>query len=92
MAIPQRIDAHQPASYNSRVPIYEYVCLDCKTRFDALRPMADADTPIGCKTCGSEHSARTLSVFFAQSSGRVVAGQSSGCAHCGGGHCSTCAN
>jgi putative FmdB family regulatory protein len=74
------------------VPIYEYVCVNCKTRFDALRPMAQADAPIPCTTCGGEHSNRMLSVFYAQSDGRAVAGQASGCAHCGGGHCATCAN
>jgi putative FmdB family regulatory protein len=74
------------------MPVYEYVCLDCRMKFDALRPMAQADAPIGCEACGSKHNARTLSVFFAQSDGRSVAGQASGCSHCAGGHCSTCAN
>jgi putative FmdB family regulatory protein len=72
------------------MPIYEYVCLDCQETFDALRPMAEADAPIACAECESEHTSRTISVFFAQSGGRVVAGTSSGCAHCGGGTCSTC--
>jgi putative FmdB family regulatory protein len=74
------------------MPVYEYVCLDCKTRFDALRPMAQADAPIACEACGGDHSARTLSVFFASSDGRTVAGASSGCGHCAGGHCASCAN
>jgi putative FmdB family regulatory protein len=74
------------------VPIYEYVCLDCRERFDALRPMAQADAPIVCRTCGNDHSSRTLSVFFAQSGGHAVAGTHAGCSSCGGGHCSTCAN
>jgi putative FmdB family regulatory protein len=73
------------------MPIYEYVCLDCHETFDALRPMAKADAPIACSECESEHTSRTISVFFAQSGGRAVAGTSSGCAHCGGGTCSTCA-
>ena len=74
------------------MPVYEYVCLDCRERFDALRPMAQADAPIPCRVCGSEHSSRTLSVFFAQSGGRPVAGTTGGCSGCGGGHCTTCAN
>jgi putative FmdB family regulatory protein len=74
------------------MPVYEYVCLDCKSRFDALRPMAMADSPIACDACGSKHASRTLSVFFAVSDGRSVAGQGAGCAHCGGGHCASCAN
>jgi putative FmdB family regulatory protein len=74
------------------VPLYEYVCLDCRERFDALRPIAQADAPIVCRTCGGEHSSRTLSLFYAQSGGRAVAGTHSGCGSCGGGHCSSCAN
>lgn len=74
------------------MPVYEYVCLDCRDRFDALRPMRDADAPIACERCGGNHSSRTLSVFYAQSDGRSVAGTSSGCGTCAGGHCSTCAN
>src|SRR3990172_360068 len=52
------------------MPIYEYVCLDCREQFDALRPMGDADAPIACVECESEHTSRTISVFFAQSGGR----------------------
>jgi putative FmdB family regulatory protein len=73
------------------MPIYEYVCLDCGTRFDALRPMRDADAPIACKECKSECTTRQLSVFFAQSGGRAVAGSNGGgCAGCSGGSCSHC--
>jgi len=56
------------------MPIYEYVCLDCGEKFDALRSMAQADAPIGCRACEGEHTSRTISVFAAVSEGRVVAG------------------
>jgi len=73
------------------MPIYEYACLDCGTRFDALRSMKDADTPIACNQCKSEHTSRLLSVFFAQSGGKAVAGvNNGGCASCAGGSCATC--
>jgi putative FmdB family regulatory protein len=73
------------------MPIYEYVCLDCGTRFDALRAMNDADAPIKCHECQSERTSRLLSLFYAQSGGRVVAGNNtSACATCGGGSCATC--
>ncbi len=72
------------------MPVYEYVCLDCGTRFDALRPMREADAPLACDHCESEHTSRTLSVFFAQSGGRSVAGTSGGCASCSGGSCTAC--
>lgn len=74
------------------MPVYEYVCLDCRERFDALRPMKDADAPIPCSRCGGDHSSRTLSVFYAQSDGRSVAGTQTGCSSCAGGHCASCAN
>jgi putative FmdB family regulatory protein len=73
------------------MPIYEYACLDCGTRFERLRPMKDADTPIACVTCESERTSRLLSLFYAQSGGRSVAGSnSSGCASCSGGSCASC--
>jgi putative FmdB family regulatory protein len=73
------------------MPLYEYVCLDCKARFDALRSIKDADAPIACRDCRSEHTSRQLSLFFAHSDGRVVAQSSSaGCATCSGGSCATC--
>jgi putative FmdB family regulatory protein len=74
------------------MPIYEYVCLDCRNRFDALRPMREADQPTPCGECGSQHSSRTLSLFFAHSDGRTVAGTHSACPSCAGGHCASCAN
>jgi len=73
------------------MPLYEYICLDCGNRFDALRPMKEADKPILCTACTSDHTARQLSLFFAQSDGRSVAGTSGGgCAGCAGGSCATC--
>jgi putative FmdB family regulatory protein len=75
------------------MPLYEYICRDCGTLFDALRSMKDADQPIHCSQCDSEHTTRQLSLFFAQSDGKAVAGSSScGCAGCSGGSCSTCNN
>lgn len=66
------------------MPIYEYVCLDCHENFDALRPMADADSPIACEQCESEHTSRSLSVFYAHANGHtLVSSQPTQCA-CGG--------
>ena len=30
------------------MPLYEYICRDCDTIFEARRPMADADEPVAC--------------------------------------------
>lgn len=73
------------------MPIYEYVCLDCGFQFDALRAMTEADETINCLECSSEHTSRMLSVFYAQSGGRVVAGgNTQNCAACSSSSCSTC--
>jgi putative FmdB family regulatory protein len=73
------------------MPLYEYFCSSCHTKFDALRPMSEADTPIKCEQCESPRTARVLSMFFASSNGKPIEGMSSGggCAcggHCGCGH------
>jgi putative FmdB family regulatory protein len=72
------------------MPIYEYVCLDCRTRFETLRPMRDADQPIACINCAGEHTARCLTVFYARSSQGSLVGSSSGCASCSSSSCATC--
>ncbi len=73
------------------MPLYEYVCQDCGTRFDVLRSMKDADLPARCKSCHGDHSTRQLSVFFAKSGEKAVAGTSSGgCGGCSGGSCASC--
>jgi putative FmdB family regulatory protein len=75
------------------MPIYEYVCLDCGERFETLRPMKEADAPIACDLCESQHTTRCLSLFFAQSGGRVIASSgNSACGSCSGGSCASCRN
>lgn len=72
------------------MPLYEYVCMDCKTRFDILRPIKDADAPIACENCHSDHTARAISVFFAHSDGRTVTQSAPSCSACSSRACSTC--
>jgi putative FmdB family regulatory protein len=75
------------------MPIYEYICKDCGTRFETLRSIKDADTIISCKSCHSDQTQRALSVFYAQSGSQIVAGgNSSGCSGCSSGSCSSCNN
>ena len=75
------------------MPIYEYICEDCGKQFESLRSMKDADEPIPCVQCKGDHTNRQVSVFYAQSGGRVVAGNNGGgCAGCSGGTCATCGN
>lgn len=71
------------------MPIYEYICEDCKLEFDALRSMKEADKPISCTKCHSLNTKRKVSGFFAVSGGKSIAG-GSGCGGCSGGSCSSC--
>lgn len=75
------------------MPLYEYYCTDCHTKFEAIRPMRKADAPIQCKNCEGTHTSRTLSLFAAHIQGQAVGslistgnnGFRGGC--CGGGAC-----
>ena len=75
------------------MPIYEYVCSDCDSRFDQLRPVGRMDEPASCPS-GHVGAQRVLSTFAALS--KDVFGESSavggagGCGGCGGG-CTNCA-
>lgn len=72
------------------MPIYEYICENCHQKFETLRSIKDADAPIACHYCQSQETHRVVSVFFAQSGGKVLAGSGGGCGSCAGGSCSTC--
>ncbi len=72
------------------MPLYEYKCSDCETKFDALRDMSEADAPIACPHCGSEETQRAVSLFSAIGSEGVVIGDNS-CASCSpSASCATC--
>ena len=78
------------------MPLYEYYCTDCRTKFEALRPMSKADTAIQCKNCESGHTSRVLSLFAAPTktegnsslSTNFSPNMGGGCCggHCGCGH------
>lgn len=72
------------------MPLYEYICLDCRTQFDALRSIKDADAPIACKDCQGENTSRMLSLFYAHSDGRAVTQSAPACSSCATHTCSTC--
>ena len=73
------------------MPLYEYKCFDCDTRFDALRAMSDADVPIICPKCGSANTNRMISLFSAVGSGGVIAGAGASCGSCTpSSSCATC--
>jgi putative FmdB family regulatory protein len=65
------------------MPIYEYVCEDCQTRFEKI--VINKQQEIACPKCASKKAAIQLSVFATAGNGSSTApsGSSSG----GGGSC-----
>ena len=72
------------------MPLYEYICNDCRTKFDALRSINNADAPIACQDCQGENTSRMLSLFFAHSDGRTITQSAPACTSCSTHTCSTC--
>lgn len=52
------------------MPIYEYRCRDCETRFEALRPMGDDGRDLRCPECDAPAPERKLSTFAACGGGK----------------------
>lgn len=74
------------------MPLYEYYCAECRSKFEALRPMSKADTEIQCKSCESMRTSRVLSLFAAHTKSEgssnfspTFSGNTGG--GCCGGHC-----
>jgi putative FmdB family regulatory protein len=76
------------------MPMYEYGCLACNSRFDRLRRMDQDDSGVSCPTCQSAAIQRRLSVFAAHSRGEsgvsaVAEAAAPAASSCGGG-CAGC--
>lgn len=69
------------------MPLYEYYCADCHTKFEALRPMSKADAPIQCKNCQSTHTSRALSLFATHTKGNSASPAAAATGHSHGGGC-----
>jgi len=50
------------------MPLYEYYCAQCETRFELLRPMSRSNGPATCPN-GHKGAQRVLSVFSSVSKG-----------------------
>lgn len=74
------------------MPIYEYVCTDCKKKFEMFRPLSQAEADALCSACGGK-AKRILSTFAAvskDSSGQSTPVTGGGCSTCGSTGCATC--
>ena len=51
------------------MPVYEYVCRDCKKAFEIVRPISGTPaTDVKCPACGSHQVERTYSHVYAVTS------------------------
>jgi putative FmdB family regulatory protein len=72
------------------MPLYEFFCEECETRFERLRPLSAMDDPANCPE-GHSAGRRVVSTFSAVS--KDSSGEPNligGCGGCGGG-CTNCA-
>ena len=67
------------------MPLYEYKCAECGEKFEALVSFKKADSGMECPCCGSEKTARQLSVFSASVSNGVSCASKSSCDVAAGG-------
>ena len=64
------------------MPIYEYLCRDCRHHFEILTTSASSGETIKCPQCGSLKTAKTISASnFRMGGGRstIPSGALSGC-------------
>jgi putative FmdB family regulatory protein len=74
------------------MPIYEYVCSDCKQKFELLKPMSQSGEGTSCPKCGGK-AQRVLSRFCSHGEEGLDfmgSGGGSACSSCSSDSCSTC--
>jgi putative FmdB family regulatory protein len=70
------------------MPLYEYVCLDCHTRFERLRASGERDAAVTCPQCAGTRAKRTIAAFATLRATGSTAVAESGGGGCGcGGNC-----
>ena len=72
------------------MPLYEYYCTSCDSKFELIRPMSRSDEDAPCPGCNSE-AQRAISVFAAVSKGSDGGSASLGGSSCGACSASSCA-
>jgi putative FmdB family regulatory protein len=77
------------------MPLYEYRCQNCETRFEVLLSMNQSDSQVTCPSCAEVGARRLISTFAAVSRSEggtrlVASSQGNGCGSCAGGHCASC--
>jgi len=67
------------------MPIYEYRCQDCGTKFEKLVRRSTDAAALECPSCGKQHLEQELSTFAAHANGSP---KSEGAPACPSGRCS----
>lgn len=66
------------------MPLYEYYCSECQESFELLRTIDQADRNPACSACGSERTARTISLTAPVAIGKDSPDLAIGGCACGG--------
>jgi putative FmdB family regulatory protein len=71
------------------MPIFEYACDDCGTKFEKLLRRATEANDVRCPSCGHDHLTTQYSTFSAQTKSAAASGtpQNCGAGMCGSGPC-----
>jgi len=75
------------------MPIYEYLCPECKLKFELLRPQAEANESASCPRChnGAKRIFSSFASFSKSSEGTSTPiGGGSPCSTCSATSCATC--
>src|SRR3954454_308921 len=82
-----RLGSRNPVEscYFKSMPIFEYSCDDCGTRFEKLVRRTQEADGVRCPSCGEDHLTTQYSTFAAKTNGTEKNSQPVG--GCGGGMC-----
>ena len=69
------------------MPLYEYICQDCQTKFELRRSFSQADEPVKCINCQSSHTKKLISSFICLNSVGSGSASSLGSYSCPTGTC-----
>ena len=58
-----------PEKEEQEMPLYEYQCKKCGSKFETLLSFRELDNPVKCPHCASEETNRLLSTFSASVGG-----------------------
>jgi putative FmdB family regulatory protein len=72
------------------MPIFEYKCRDCRTKFERLVRAGNGAAKVKCPKCQGARTDKLLSTFAARSSGRNGETKSGGGKSCGSCRATSC--